>query len=63
MMLQLNPMNITVTKVKKLLAEEYGWSNMNIKENKWLLDELIKDTLKIVNKELKFHKGISIIKK
>lgn len=56
-------MNITVSKVKKLLTEEYGWSNMNIKENKWLLDELIKDTLKIVNKELKYHKGISIIKK
>lgn len=56
-------MNITVSKVKKLLAEEYGWSNMNIKENNFLIDELIKDTLKIVNKELKFHKGISIKKK
>jgi uncharacterized protein YktB (UPF0637 family) len=55
-------MKITVTKIKKKLVEDYGWSNMNIKENQWFIDELIKDTLKIIDNELKTHKGISIKK-
>jgi hypothetical protein len=55
-------MKITVTKIKKKLVEDYGWNNMNMKENNWLVDELIKDTLKIIDNELKTHKGISIKK-
>jgi len=55
-------MKITVTKIKKKLVEDYGWHNMNMKENNWLVDELIKDTLKIIDNELKTHKGISIKK-
>ena len=55
-------MKITVTKIKKKLVEEYGWHNMNLQENNWLIDELIKDTLKIIDNELKTHKGISIKK-
>ena len=53
-------MKITVTKIKKKLVEDYGWHNMNMKEHNWLVDELIKDTLKIIDNELKTHKGISI---
>jgi hypothetical protein len=55
-------MKITVTKIKKKLVEDYGWHNMNMKEHNWLVDELIKDTLKIIDNELKTHKGISIKK-
>jgi len=55
-------MKITVTKIKKKLVEDYGWHNMNLQENNWLVDELIKDTLKIIDNELKTHKGISIKK-
>ena len=55
-------MKIAVTKIKKKLVEDYGWHNMNLQENNWLVDELIKDTLKIIDNELKTHKGISIKK-
>ena len=42
-------MKITIKKVKRELEKNHGWHNLDIEENKWLVDELIKDTLKIVN--------------
>ena len=56
-------MNITLAKVKRTLEKDYGWSNMNIESQKFLIDELIKDTLKIIDNELRIHKGISIKKR
>jgi hypothetical protein len=56
-------MNITLAKVKKTLEKDYGWSNTNIECQKFLIDKLIKDTLKIINNELRTHKGISIKKR
>jgi hypothetical protein len=57
-------MNITVTKVLKELEKNYGWENMNIKnDQEWFVKELIKDTLKVVDTELIKHKNISIKKK
>lgn len=56
-------MNITVAKIKRTLVKDYGWDNMNVESQKWFIDELIKDTLKIIDSELKFHKGISIKKR
>jgi hypothetical protein len=56
-------MNITLAKVKRVLEKDYGWSNMNIESQKFLIDELIKDTLKIIDNELRTHKGISIKKR
>ncbi len=54
-------MNITTTKILRELEKNYGWENMNIKnEQEWFVKELIKDTLKIVDKELRMHKNISI---
>jgi uncharacterized protein (DUF2132 family) len=54
-------MNITVTKVLRELEKNYGWENMNIKnDQEWFVKELIKDTLKIVNEQLIMHKNISI---
>lgn len=54
-------MNITLTKVKRRLEKDYGWNNMNFDgDNQWFVDNLIKDTLKVVDDELKLHKGISI---
>ena len=57
-------MNITVTKVLRELEKNYGWENMNIKnDQEWFVKELIKDTLKIVDEQLIRHKNISIKKK
>jgi len=56
-------MNITLSKVKRTLEKDYGWVNMNIKSQKFLIDELIKDTLKIIDNELQIHKGITIKKR
>ena len=54
-------MNITVTKVLRELEKNYGWENMNIKnDQEWFVKELIKDTLKVVDTELIKHKNISI---
>jgi hypothetical protein len=50
-------MNITLAKVKRTLEKDYGWSNTNIDDN------LIKDTLKIINNELRTHKRIAIKKR
>lgn len=59
---KLPDMNITVNKIKKELELNYGWSNMEINSdaNCNMCNELIKDTLKIINKILIEHKGISI---
>ena len=50
-------MNITLAKVKRTLEKDYGWSNKNIDDN------LIKDTLKIIDNELRTHTRISIKKR
>jgi hypothetical protein len=50
-------MNITLAKVIRTLEKDYGWSNKNIDDN------LIKDTLKIIDNELRTHKGIAIKKR
>lgn len=55
-------MKITATKIKRELVKRYGWSNMAINSdtNFNMCNELIKDTLKIIDKILIKHKGISI---
>ena len=53
-------MKITVTNIKKILEKEYGWFHLNSESYQWLVDELIKDTLKIIDDKLKYHKNISI---
>jgi len=42
-------MKITVAKIKRTLEKDYGWSNLNIESEKFLIDELIKDTLKVID--------------
>jgi hypothetical protein len=56
-------MNITLAKVKRILEKDYGWGNMNIESQKYLIDELIKDTLKIIDNELRTHKVFCIKKR
>jgi len=53
-------MKITATNVKKILKDEYGWENLDNEREKWFVDELIKDVIKIIDAKLKYHKGISI---
>ena len=57
-------MKITVTKIKRELAKNYGWENLDVDSvnTTFLFNELIKDTLKIVDEVLKSNKGISILK-
>ena len=56
-----NKMKITVKNIKKILEKEYGWRNLNLEGGrKEFSDELIKDTLKIIDDKLKYHKNISI---
>ena len=52
-------MNITATKVKRKLEKDYGW-DLNDRDKRWFIDELLKDTIKIIDGELITHKGISI---
>ena len=56
-------MKITVSKVLRELKNKHGWENMNIKgENSWFVENLIKDTIDVINDELLKHKNISIKK-
>ena len=56
-------MNITVNKIKRELKKNHGWDNLDNEEQKWFIDGLIKDTLLIVDEQLRAYKGISIKKK
>jgi len=56
----LREVEITVTNIKKILEEEYGWFHLDSESHKWLVDEIIEDTLKIIDDKLKYHKNISI---
>jgi hypothetical protein len=54
-------MKITVASIKIILEKEYGWRNLDSEGGrKEFSDELIKDTLKIIDDKLKYHKNISI---
>ena len=53
-------MNITVAKIRKLLVEDYGWDDGYIDDSDVDINEIIKDTLMIINDILKEHKGVSI---
>ena len=53
-------MNITLTKVKRKLVSKYGWSEPTLRHYGKTFDLVIKDTLSIIDEELKALKGISI---
>jgi hypothetical protein len=55
-------MNITVAKVKRILIRDYGWENFTIDSQRWFIEQIIRDTIKVVNNELKIQKGVSIKK-
>lgn len=46
-------MKLTVAAVKKELEKNYGWENLKNESQKWFIDGLIQDTLKIVDEKLK----------
>lgn len=56
-------MNITVNKIKRELQKQHGWENLDCEAQKWFVDGLIKDTLAIVDEQLRMYKGITIKKK
>lgn len=53
-------MKITATKVKSELVKKYGWDNVHF--NSTILNDLVKDTLSVVNDILVRQKNISIKK-
>ncbi len=55
-------MKITVTKVIRELEKKHGWGNLKTAEKRWFINELIKDTIDVINDELIKHKKISIKK-
>lgn len=56
-------MNITVTKIKRELQKKQGWYNLDAEEHKDFVEELIKDTIDLIDNELIRLKNISIKKK
>ena len=50
-------MKITAARVILELEKNYGWKNLNTTDRDWFI---IRDTLKIVDEQLKKDKGISI---
>ncbi len=54
-------MNITVNKVKKLLERDYDWKHL-MAHTPPMVDDLLRDTLKVIDDILKVQKGISIKK-
>jgi hypothetical protein len=55
-------MNITVNKIQRELKEKYGWQFLGSGQMEQSINDIIKDTLKIVDTELIKHKNISIKK-
>ena len=54
-------MNITVTKIKRELKKNHGWDNLDNEEQKWFVDGLIKDTLAIVDEQLRTHEDDTVL--
>ena len=54
-------MKITVTKIKRELKEKHEWQYLGNGKMEIFVNELIKDTLKIVDDQLIRHKNISIL--
>lgn len=50
-------MKITVTNIKKILENEYGWFNLDSESHKWLVDGIIEDTLKIIDDKNKLNEN------
>ena len=52
-------MKITTTKIKRILVEKYGWSEIALRDTP-IATLIIQDTLQIIENELRARKGISI---
>jgi hypothetical protein len=46
-------MNITVAKIRELLVKDYGWDDGYIDDSNISINEILDDTLKIINDILK----------
>jgi len=53
-------MKITVEKIKRILAKDYKWENLDMLPVRPIANQLIKDVLNVINNELIAHKNISI---
>lgn len=48
-------MNITVAKIRELLVKDYGWNDSYIDDSDVDINEILDDTLSIINDILKDH--------
>ena len=39
---------ITLKQLKNKLEKEFGWENLESDDNKWLVDDLLKDTIQAI---------------
>lgn len=53
-------MKITASKVKRVLEKDYGWGNLDKEPHKFMVNELIRDVISVIDSELKRLKNISI---
>jgi hypothetical protein len=53
-------MNITVAKIRELLVKDYGWIDIYIDDSDVSINEILDDTLKIIDDILKEHNVISL---
>jgi hypothetical protein len=60
MLLKIDNMKITATKIKRELIAKCGYSEIKLSAKKELVDNVIKDTLSIINDILKREKNITI---
>ena len=56
-------MDTNVNKIKKELQKQYGWENLENESQKWFVDGLIKDTLAIVDEQIRMHKEDTVLSK
>ncbi len=56
-------MNITLSRGKRDLVDDYGWDNLDCEDKKWFVDGLIKDVLSIVNDKMITYKNTPIMQR
>ena len=59
---------ITLKQLKDKLHKDFGWKNLESNDNKWFVDNLLKDTIQAINythscTELCDEKGHDLIKR
>ena len=41
-----------LSKLKKILEDDYGWGNLDTDENRWFVDEILQDSIYAISEAL-----------